>query len=162
MENKYRVNFQVDTEVPQEFFFSFFILSITKEYPNVALKDISVSSLNFLAKTRKLEDEREFKSYRFVSIAQILREMPLEDTLAKLTDKDFSHHMRLRFEKAKIETKQKLMSLFSIENHETICEVYQDCLLRWSIPVEIEIKKKKERKTGQSRIFVLVGYCIVP
>lgn len=158
MENKYRVNFQVDTEVSPEFFFYFFILSITQENPNISLRDFSVSSLNFLAKTRKIENGTEFRNYRFVSISQTLRDTPF-DKDETLSDKDFCHEMRLRFEKAKIETKQKLMSLFTIESHETVCEVYQDCFVRWSVP--IIVKGKKERKTGQGYLSVLVGYCIV-
>lgn len=159
MENKFRVNFKVGTEVPQEFFFHFFILSILQQDKTIPLSDMSVESINFLVGTKKLENEKDFTGYRFVSISQALREIPFDEAhLENLSDKDFCHEMRLRFEKAKIQSKQKLMSLFVLGNNETILEVYQDCLVRWSVPTIV--KGKKERKTRQEYTSVLVGYCI--
>lgn len=160
MEKNFRINFQVQTEVPPEFFFSFFLSSITGSDFTTPLSNISVLVLNFLSGTRKLEDESEFRNYRFMSIAQHLRDMPFDtDRFAKLSDKEFAQEMRIRFEKAKIHTRTQIITLFSPGKDESVFEVYQDFLVSWSVPVFG--KKEKTRETKREIVSVPVGYCIV-
>lgn len=153
MENKYRVNLLVDTDIPAEFLFMFFVPTI--QTPDLALKDITITMIKIHREARVLEEGPKWRdSFRFVSFSQVLREMPELEKSDLLPDKDFSQKMRLRFEDAKRKTLEKITTLFVIDSkREDVFMVYEDFRVKW---------KKGQEKEQELWTPVQVGLAIAP
>lgn len=151
MENKYRVNFQVDTGIPIEFFFVFFVPCLPKD---IRLSDITITFMMDYSKSRSLENGDAWNDkYRFISFFQSLRDNPFPSDTSNLSDKEFVNLMSTRFAKADRMTFEKITTLFKPNpNRENIVKVYDD------FRVKVSIKGKEEGHW----ISVPVGYCVVP